>query len=74
MLQLTYYSRDVFGIFPKNNGFTIKSSGDFNGTRIYTDGSEFESMWWSPDSKYQVISIVHEKDRLLESGKKNKEV
>lgn len=65
-ITTTVYTRDVSKIFPKNNGFTIKSSGDFKGTKIYTDGSEFENMWWSPDSKYQVISIVFEKGRLLE--------
>ncbi|MEG1875918.1 MAG: hypothetical protein RR185_10185, partial [Angelakisella sp.] len=49
-----------------NDGFTIKTSGDFNGTRVYNDGSEFENMWWSPDSKYRVIATVFENHRLLE--------
>ncbi|MEG1688104.1 MAG: hypothetical protein RR276_09510, partial [Angelakisella sp.] len=65
-ITATVYSRNVSDTFPKNDGFTIKTSGDFNGTRVYNDGSEFENMWWSPDSKYRVIATVFENHRLLE--------
>ena len=65
-ITTTVYSRDVSNIIPKDNGFTIKTTGELKGTRICTDGSEFEKFWWSPDSKYQVISTIYEDKRLLE--------
>lgn len=65
-ITTTVYSRDVSNVLPKDNGFTIKTSGEFKGTRICTDGSEFEKLWWSPDSNYQVISTIYKGKRLLE--------
>jgi len=65
-ITTTVYSRDVSNILPKDNAFTIKTSGEFKGTRICTDGWEFEKLWWSPDSNYQVISTIYDGERLLE--------
>ena len=65
-ITTTVYSRDVSNVLPKDSGFTIKTTGESVGTRIRTDGSEFEKIWWSPDSNYQVISTIYEDKRLLE--------
>ncbi|MBS7527949.1 hypothetical protein KHM83_14785 [Fusibacter paucivorans] len=65
-ITVTVYSQNMTALFPKNNGFTIKTSGDFKGTKIYLDGSAFENMWWSPDSRYQVITTFNHDNRLLE--------
>ena len=65
-ITTTVYSRNLKEFIPQNNGFTVKTSGDFKGKRISTDGSKFEQLWWSPDSNYQVISTIYEGSRLLE--------
>ena len=65
-ITTTVYSRNLKEFIPRNNGFTIKTSGDFKGKRISTDGSKFEQLWWSPDSNYQVVSTIYEGSRLLE--------
>ncbi len=65
-ITTTVYNKNLTDFIPKTNGFTIKTSGDFNGRRICIDGSEFEQLWWSQDSNYQVISTIYDDNRLLE--------
>lgn len=55
----TVYSRDVTGFFPKDDGCTLRDQGDFVGSTVYI-GAEFEGLWWSPDSRYQVVSILED--------------
>lgn len=65
-ITATVYSRDVSDTFPKNDGFTIKTRGEFHGTSVRSNGSVFENMWWSPDSNYLVIAYAVEEHRFLE--------
>ncbi len=65
-MTITVYNHNLSEFIPQNNGFTIVTSGSFNGERICTDGSVFEQLWWSPDSKYNVISTINDGSRLLE--------
>ena len=53
----TVYSRDVTGFFPKDDGCTLRDQGAFVGSSVYV-GAEFEGLWWSPDSRYQVVAIL----------------
>lgn len=57
------YSKNVSGIFP-NSGFTIKHTGSYESTMSYSYAS-FDSMNWSADSKYLVVSMVEEDNTYL---------
>lgn len=65
-ITTTIYNQDVSGFFPKDTGFTIKDTGDLIDTRVYSDGSTFENLYWSPCSRYMIISTLREGERLLE--------
>ena len=41
---------------PTYDGFTVESKGLWNGRTCYLN-AEFRNMWWSPDSKYRVVSM-----------------
>lgn len=61
----TAYSKNISGLFPSDNGFTIRDTGQFEGTTNYLDAS-FDGMWWSPDSHYLVISMQRDNSTHLE--------
>ena len=63
-VNTTVYSRDVSNAFPKNTGFTIRDRGDFVATTVYSNAT-YENMWWSPDSKYMVVSMIYDTGRAL---------
>ena len=42
--------------FPTSNGFTVENTGYWNGSTCYLN-AKFRGMWWSPDSKYRVVSM-----------------
>ena len=61
----TAYCRDISGPFPAAGGFSVRDRGVWTGTTIYLDAS-FDGMWWSPDSRYLVISMVRDGGIYLE--------
>lgn len=63
-VKTTVYSRDVSNEFPKNTGFTVRNRGDFERTTVYSNAT-YENMWWSPDSKYMVVSMIYDTGRYL---------
>ena len=56
-ITTTVYSRDVTGFFPTGRGCTLRDQGAFLGDTVYV-GADFDGLWWSPDSRYQVVSLV----------------
>lgn len=53
----TVYSRKIgYGEIPEKGGFTLSDEGYFSGRTIYS-GADFQGLWWSPDGKYQVVSM-----------------
>ena len=58
-ITTTVYSRDVTGPFPLSGGCTLQDQGAFAGNTVYR-GAAFDGLWWSPNSKYQVISLREE--------------
>ncbi len=61
----TAYSQNVSGLFPTDEGFTLRDEGAWQGTTNYLDGT-FDGLWWSADSNYQVVSMwVGEERRLV---------
>ena len=61
----TAYSRNLSGLFPREDGFTIRDEGRYAGSTHYLNAS-FDGMWWSPDSQYLVISMETENGIYLE--------
>lgn len=53
-IAATVYSGEFSDIGPTGSGFTIKESGSLK-SFLYFDAA-FHGMWWSPDSRYLVIS------------------
>jgi len=45
-----------YGELPSSGGFTLSDSGRIRGRTIYPD-ARFRGLWWSPDGKYQVVSM-----------------
>ncbi len=52
----TVYSRNVTGAFPTAGDCTLRDSGAVRGSTVY--GGTFDGLWWSPDGRYQVVSVV----------------
>lgn len=61
--QAIAYSKNVSDIFPDSD-FTIKHTGSYESTMSYSYAS-FDSMNWSADSKYLVVSMVEEDNTYL---------
>ncbi len=55
--RIIAYDRDLSGAFPSSEGITIRVIGD--GDHHY-GGVSFENSWWSPDSRYFLLSLVRE--------------
>lgn len=45
-----------YGEPPRDNGITLSDEGLYHGRTVYLN-CEFKGLWWSPDNKYQVISL-----------------
>ena len=52
----TVYSRDVTEFIPVKDHFTLVDEGMFQGRTILW--GEFDGLWWSHDSNYQVVSLM----------------
>ena len=61
-ITTTAYRKNVSGLFPTDHGFTVRDEGAFRGTTNYLDGTSFQGMWWSPDSRYRVIAMETEEE------------
>lgn len=50
------YSRNISALWPEKDQVTLVDEGAFQGTTIL-HGS-FDGLWWSEDSKYEVVSLM----------------
>ncbi|HIR51877.1 MAG TPA: hypothetical protein IAB39_00535 [Candidatus Onthovicinus excrementipullorum] len=68
--RIIAYDRNLSGAFPSSEGVTIRVIGD--GDHHY-GGVSFENSWWSPDSRYFLLSLVQdgEPELFLEDYEKN---
>lgn len=55
-VKTTVYSRDVTEFIPVKDHFTLVDEGIFQGRTILW--GEFDGLWWSRDSNYQVVSLM----------------
>lgn len=56
-----------YGDAPEKGGFTLGDEGYYRGRTTYRN-AEFRGLWWSPDGKYQVVSIYAEGDNWFGDG------
>mgnify|MGYP003292926436 CR=1 FL=1 len=59
-----YSCRLGYGDYPAPGGFTLSDKGRFRGRTIYPD-AQFRGLWWSPNGKYQVVSMDTEEGPQL---------
>lgn len=55
-VKTTVYSRDITDFIPKKDHFTLVDKGAWQGTTVLW--GMFDGLWWSRDSKYQVVSLM----------------
>lgn len=55
-VKTTVYNRDVTEFIPVKDHFTLVDEGMFQGRTILW--GEFDGLWWSHDSNYQVVSLM----------------
>ncbi len=55
------YNVDVTEFPFDKNAFTIKDKGYIKGSSTYKN-AKFHDLWWSPDSKYRILSLDYEKE------------
>lgn len=48
---------------PTSGGFTLSDEGQFRGRTIYS--GEFRGLWWSPNGRYQVVSMYENGETIL---------
>ena len=55
-VKTTVYNRDVTEFIPVKDHFTLIDKGYFSGRTVLW--GEFDGLWWSHDSNYQVVSLM----------------
>ena len=55
-VKTTVYSRDISEFIPVEDHFTLVDEGRFQGRTVLW--GEFDGLWWSYDSNYQVVSLL----------------
>ena len=55
-VKTTVYNRDVTEVIPVKDHFTLIDKGYFSGRTVLW--GEFDGLWWSHDSNYQVVSLM----------------
>ena len=61
--KTTVYSRDITEFVPQKDRFTLVDEGKFAGRTVLW--GEFDGLWWSADSNYQVVSLMDEGECYL---------
>ncbi len=59
----TVYNCDVTEYPFKTSAITIRDKGNNRGDKIYHN-AKFNGLWWSPDSKYRLISLSYDNDGI----------
>ena len=59
----TVYNRDITQFLPEKEHFTLVDEGAWQGRTILW--GTFDSLWWSADSIYQVVSLLDEGEYYL---------
>lgn len=55
-IAATVYRGTSGTLYLDRNAFTVRIKGDFPNETVYSNAS-FDGMWWSPDSRYLIVSM-----------------